>query len=753
MLRRKILVYLMLLSSVPVAVIGFISALYSSAAVTRQASVFNTTALRHVEKEMNTVFKQIDQLMLQYSYENTSLNRFAQEDFTPTNYMLVEELHTVLRNLHSGLDDVHEIAFYNMPYGKIMTSSGYVLTEAMFDDPAILEQARHKNRQSAWIDTRQTINDRLPADLITYTRPVINGASTPDGMLILYVDARGLSRKLLHPGTTDSSYMVLDAAGQVLLHTEPERIGTHQTDPGLLAHLLPDAGRSERQVEIRLDGVPTLLNINYVSLHDWFYVSAVAMSDLTREAVQLRNILLLISVALVGAAMLLSLQAGARLYRPVQRLMRRVLPSKASDAGDEVQSIIAYIDDVESSNLELQERIERYSRDVKNHMLLQLLLGNVKDMGPFADIGLNEPHLALYLVQLDQLELERRFSRQDQFLYYFAVQNIASELLPSHGHLMMLMIEPGLFAIIEESGASLDAQELRRCAEQLLDAIRQYLKLSCIISVNHSSSGAAGLSELYAGGRRALRYRFIIGDNTVVMSSELDAAMTFEAAALEQLEQQLIEAAQAEEWERGEQYVGSIVELLSEEYSLSREGLFAYFSYLLSSLLGVLRMQDEAIMDNLTARELVFDLSEVRTLAEMEDYFARRLFAMLRSRRRTRSAGSEEETIRRVVADIHDRYDEDLSLQSCAEAVGLNTFQLSRMFKKVMDMNFVDYVIHYRMGVAKQMLGDPQYKMQDISDKLRYGSVKSFIRVFKKVTGTTPGHYRKEASGLADHEG
>ncbi|MNY74690.1 HTH-type transcriptional regulator YesS [compost metagenome] len=76
--------------------------------------------------------------------------------------------------------------------------------------------------------------------------------------------------------------------------------------------------------------------------------------------------------------------------------------------------------------------------------------------------------------------------------------------------------------------------------------------------------------------------------------------------------------------------------------------------------------------------------------------------------------------------------------------VGLNTFQLSRMFKKVMGVNFVDYVIDYRIGIAKEMLANPELKVLDISDKLRYGSVKSFIRLFKKVTGLTPGGYRKQ---------
>jgi YesN/AraC family two-component response regulator len=746
MLKRQILVYLMLLSSLPVAVTGFISAFYSSEAVTRQASRFNTITLQQVEKEMNGVFKKIDELMLQYSYENTSLNRFVKEDFDHLNYMMVEDLHTVLRNLHSGLEYVHEIGFYNIPYGKVMTSSGYIFTEWEFNDPAILEKAREVNRRSVWIDTRKSVNDRLPSNLITYTRPIVNGASSIKGMIILYVDANALSMKLLNQGNTDSSYLVVDRSGMIVLHSNPALINQQKVDKELLQHLVPDSDQTERQVQIRSEGVPTLTNIKYSSSHDWFYISTVNMSDLKRESVQLRNIILLISVILVGAAVILSFQAGSRIYLPVQRLMRRVLPPKPSRETDEIQTIISYIDTVENTNIELQNSIDKYNRDVKNHMLLQLLLGNLKDMSPFIDVGLKEPHLVLYLVKLDQMELERDFSRHDQFLYYYSVQNIAEELLQPQGNIMMLMIEPGLFAIVQETTANRESKIVRTCAEQLLEAIRNYLKLTCIISVNYSSAGVGGLPEVYAGGRRALRYRFIFGDNKVIMSCELDAAITFEAATLENLEQKLIQAIQGDEWEMAEQHLRSVIELLSEDYSLSQEGLFAYFSYLLSSILSVVRMQEEYLLDNIAVRDMVFDLSNMRTLSEIEDYFLSRILFVIRSYHRNKNVVSEDETVRQVVDHIHSSYDEDISLQSCAETVGLNTFQLSRMFKKVMGINFIDYVIDYRMKIAIGMLEDPQYKIQDISDKLRYGSVKSFIRVFKKVTGTTPGNYRKEMS-------
>jgi YesN/AraC family two-component response regulator len=48
-----------------------------------------------------------------------------------------------------------------------------------------------------------------------------------------------------------------------------------------------------------------------------------------------------------------------------------------------------------------------------------------------------------------------------------------------------------------------------------------------------------------------------------------------------------------------------------------------------------------------------------------------------------------------------------------------------------------------RIEKAKQLLKETQETVQDISVQVGYVYTMSFIRVFKKTTGLTPGEYRK----------
>lgn len=96
-----------------------------------------------------------------------------------------------------------------------------------------------------------------------------------------------------------------------------------------------------------------------------------------------------------------------------------------------------------------------------------------------------------------------------------------------------------------------------------------------------------------------------------------------------------------------------------------------------------------------------------------------------------------------MLQHIYTHYDTDISLMECAEKANIDPYQLSRLFKALTGLNFIDYVIHCRMDAARRMLLDPELKLQAIADKLRYNNVQGFIRVFKKTTGVTPGQFRR----------
>ncbi|RAV23146.1 hypothetical protein DQG23_02825 [Paenibacillus contaminans] len=92
---------------------------------------------------------------------------------------------------------------------------------------------------------------------------------------------------------------------------------------------------------------------------------------------------------------------------------------------------------------------------------------------------------------------------------------------------------------------------------------------------------------------------------------------------------------------------------------------------------------------------------------------------------------------------LHEHCDEDLSLEMMAGKINMSANYFSKYFKEKIGMNFTEYLTELRIRKAKNLLVESDQKIQHIAEQVGYVNVNSFIRMFKKVTGTTPGEYKR----------
>jgi len=745
-LKNRLLVSLILLSSIPVAIMAIASSYISYSIISNQTDQMHQVLLNQVEKEMNNQFKKFDELMLQYTYDNVALSRFTEEDLNYEKFQLVNDLYTVLTNLRSGMENVVEIDFYSVPYGKIVTSGGLLLQKDEFLDDEAIQKSQTLTKYGTWIDTRLSINARLNQPAITYIRPTSTaGTNVVKGFFIVYLNAASLSSRLKANTSDPATYLVANSAGNAVMYSVPGKVGSPLHSPELMKKLAEGRNVVNYRFTMELEGKSSLINAVYSDNRDWYYVSILPVALVAKQTHHLRNILLGVSVAFILIAILISIRTTSRIYEPVQKLTQRIFKNRDEvKTQDEIHSITEYIRNVEEQSDTLQRSLDQYHTHAEQYSLMSLILGNSKDMDMHPASFQNQ-RINLFLIEIDHLYVESQYSRNDQFLFYYAVENIANEIWSKQGSSKILMIQPGLFIMLhqpEQDGFT--PQSSRIYADKLLFAIRAYLKLSCVISISYSESGLHGIHDAFLQAKQALRYSFTLGSNQVIISDELDPSVSNQADAIVEMEESILSSLQSTNYNEASECFLQLIQLLKEDGSLSFDALKAYFSQLLGVMVHSIKKQDGALAEFFSLKPLAIELENQRNLREIIAFFQKRFFEPLNAPR-PETLSLEQQQIDEVVAYIRTHYDQDISLQLCAELVHLSSSQLSRSFKKMMGINFVDYVIQYRVSIAKEMLLDPHNSIQSVTDKLRYTSVNSFIRIFKKITGTTPGLYRKDA--------
>ena len=99
--------------------------------------------------------------------------------------------------------------------------------------------------------------------------------------------------------------------------------------------------------------------------------------------------------------------------------------------------------------------------------------------------------------------------------------------------------------------------------------------------------------------------------------------------------------------------------------------------------------------------------------------------------------------IKRAVEIMHERYAERLDLEEVAAEACLSKYHFSRLFHRIVDMSFQDYLIQIRGEKAKQLLRQTPYlSLTRIAYRVGFGSLRNFEGQFKKLTGQSPSDCR-----------
>jgi len=92
---------------------------------------------------------------------------------------------------------------------------------------------------------------------------------------------------------------------------------------------------------------------------------------------------------------------------------------------------------------------------------------------------------------------------------------------------------------------------------------------------------------------------------------------------------------------------------------------------------------------------------------------------------------------------IKTHYHLPLSLEIVADAQGLSSKYLSRLFKEETKENLSEFIVKVRVEQAKRLLSQTNKKIGEISLAVGIESRATFLRIFQKAEGISPSDYRK----------
>jgi len=111
-------------------------------------------------------------------------------------------------------------------------------------------------------------------------------------------------------------------------------------------------------------------------------------------------------------------------------------------------------------------------------------------------------------------------------------------------------------------------------------------------------------------------------------------------------------------------------------------------------------------------------------------------------------AGLEDPKLRHVLVAMHERPEEDWSLEALAARAGMSRSAFANAFRDVVGLTPGAYLQRWRIGIAQQALREGR-ALKRIADEVGYGSEAALSRAFKAQTGLSPRRWREAQASAA----
>ena len=96
---------------------------------------------------------------------------------------------------------------------------------------------------------------------------------------------------------------------------------------------------------------------------------------------------------------------------------------------------------------------------------------------------------------------------------------------------------------------------------------------------------------------------------------------------------------------------------------------------------------------------------------------------------------------------LHEEFRNNLKVQDIASEIGVHPFHLSRVFRAVHRQTIGEYVHKLRVDYACKQLGKTDSDLATVALSAGFADQSHFTRVFKNLTGMTPGAFRQIVIG------
>lgn len=650
---------------------------------------------------------------------------------------------------------VDSVYFYDSSKDLVITSDNegnnrqFPLDD--FYDRGWYDEFVHSQHNPVFMDTRAAALQYPSAEKQVVS--ILYKSNKGKNAIIVNLDAALIHREIFSKLNHEDDIYVVSSSGTIVFGSSIP--GVQQFTSLGLPEDTPIVGGTGSYVT-ELANSQKLISYSTSPMMNWTFVNISDMKAFSQGMAAIKQTITWSVLILVLLSIALAYLSSKNLYKPISYLNTLTIgkmEQRAESRGEQSDELLVIgsfvqstIDERNFYKQKLEESLP-LQRERFKHMLLHpnsWTLDEIEEKIVYLGLAIDTDDLVVLLLGMD--EDHSRSSGQDMLtidLWKIQVMDAIKNSWTISSQYFLVDIEKDKIAMVFNR-CGLDQKQVFRLSQQMLDAINGQLQSSFTIGVGRACRNVKELPRAYGEAAEALKYQMLFGRGYVISIDDILIDNGTEFIYPRQKEELLLGLIKTARKQEALQVFDDLAsEIGAQKHKLHYNQIQPIFIQLLTGIRNLFSQLGTDIgeiidSDSDPYRELL-DQDSVEKISDWFHVLIERAAEYIELEMNAKG----NRHITKVIEILERDYSKDISLNSVAEQLKLNPVYISRLFKQSTGQLFVDYLKQIRIDRSKHLLVQGNMKINEVGRQVGFGTSHYYIKVFKDLTGLTPGEYKR----------
>lgn len=359
--------------------------------------------------------------------------------------------------------------------------------------------------------------------------------------------------------------------------------------------------------------------------------------------------------------------------------------------------------------------------------------------------GIEINEFVMIMIEIDgDSKKKEPYQRQ---LYQFGIVNTVEEMFAEEFKVEKIVLNNKQIAFIIGTHETVELleEDVYKKVHSIQQLVESCFDFTVSIAISTKGKDVDELHEKMMECKNALAYRFYMGNSSIILYRDLSGFYKGQDnLAFDGIDKVLCNTIKTGNEEDVVHILGQINDKviqtnLDPEYIKTFYWNLIYEINMIRISIKNLEVQDKDLSHDISSLyKLIDNATQVKELQDLLEDVA--MSVVHRINRYNKK--NINQILQKAMDYICENYTMSITLNELAEHTYVSTYYLSRMFKKELGKNFVEYLNEVRIDRAKELLKDNKYKTYEVAELVGIQDPHYFSKIFKKYVNMTPTEYK-----------